>query len=122
MTPSFPSERKWVKGARTGLLTCAIPATFPQARSAELAVQWFTRGLRDGRKLPGWFPALTRRTGRWAGALTVAGQWRSFTAFPSILAIAVVDCAALQGSMCGMEPISMPSTFIDGAARRSQNE
>jgi hypothetical protein len=25
-----------------------------------------------------------------AGALTVAGQWRSFTAFPSILAIAVV--------------------------------
>jgi hypothetical protein len=33
-----------------------------------------------------------------AGALTVAGQWRSFTAFPSILAITVVkwmrkDCA-----------------------------
>lgn len=26
-----------------------------------------------------------------AGALTVAGQWRSFTAFPSILAIAVVE-------------------------------
>jgi hypothetical protein len=25
-----------------------------------------------------------------AGALTVAGQWRIFTAFPSILAIAVV--------------------------------
>jgi hypothetical protein len=29
-----------------------------------------------------------------AGALTVAGQWRSFTAFPSILAIAVMGCAA----------------------------
>jgi hypothetical protein len=29
-----------------------------------------------------------------AGALTVAGQWRNFTAFPSILTIAVVDCAA----------------------------
>jgi hypothetical protein len=26
-----------------------------------------------------------------AGALTVAGQWRNFTAFPSILAIAVVN-------------------------------
>ena len=33
-------------------------------------------------------------TGAAAGALTVAGQWRSFTAFPSILAIAVVNCAA----------------------------
>jgi hypothetical protein len=29
------------------------------------------------------------------GALTVAGQWRSFTVFPSILAIAVMDCTAL---------------------------
>jgi hypothetical protein len=27
-------------------------------------------------------------TGRTAGALTVAGQWRNFTAFPNILAIA----------------------------------
>jgi len=97
MTPSFPSERKWVEGARTGLLTCAFPATFPQARSRELAVQWFTRGFCDRRKLPGWFPALPDRTGRWAGALTVAGQWRSFTAFPSILAIALVDCAAFAG-------------------------
>jgi hypothetical protein len=26
-----------------------------------------------------------------AGALTVAGQWRNFTAFPSILAIILVD-------------------------------
>jgi hypothetical protein len=33
-------------------------------------------------------------TGGEAGALTVAGQWRNFTAFPSILAIAVVKSAA----------------------------
>jgi len=32
-------------------------------------------------------------TRREADALTVAGQWRNFTAFPSILAIAVVGCA-----------------------------
>ena len=86
-------------------------------------MQWFTRGLRDGRKDPGWFPALANRTGRRAGALTVAGQWRSFTAFPSILAIAVLGCAALfEDSRYGMEEISMPTMFIDGAARRSQNE
>ncbi len=29
-----------------------------------------------------------------AAALTVAGQWRNFTAFPSILAIAIMDRAA----------------------------
>jgi hypothetical protein len=57
-------------------------------------------------------------TGRWTGALTVAGQWRSFTAFPSILAIAVVSCAAFcKGSRYGMKQISMPSTFIDGKRR-----
>jgi hypothetical protein len=98
MTPSFPSERKWVEGARTGLLTYAFPATFPQARPRGLAVQWFTRASAMA-KVPGWFPALAYTTGRGAGALTVAGQWRSFTAFPSILAIAVVSCAALfEGS------------------------
>jgi hypothetical protein len=32
-------------------------------------------------------------TGLRAGALTVAGQWRIFTAFPNILAIAVVNVA-----------------------------
>jgi hypothetical protein len=31
-----------------------------------------------------------------AGALTVAGQWRNFTAFPNIRAIAVVNYAALE--------------------------
>jgi hypothetical protein len=35
-------------------------------------------------------------TGTAAGALTVAGQWRSFTAFPSILAIAMVSSAAAR--------------------------
>jgi hypothetical protein len=71
-------------------------------------MQWFTRGLRDGRKDPGWFPALANRTSRAAGALTVAGQWRSFTAFPSILAIAVVVCAALyKGGSYSMERTSM---------------
>jgi hypothetical protein len=42
---------------------------------------------------PGWFSASADQTGRVAEALTVAGQWRNFTAFPSILAITVVDCA-----------------------------
>jgi hypothetical protein len=31
------------------------------------------------------------RTGNSAGALTVAGQWRNFTAFPSILAISMMS-------------------------------
>ena len=78
-------------------------------------MQWFKRGFRNVRNFPGWFPALAYGTSRWAGALTVAGQWRSFTAFPSILAIAVVVCAAIcKGSRYGTEQISMPSTFIDG--------
>jgi hypothetical protein len=48
------------------------------------------------------------------GALTVAGQWRSFTAFPSILAISVMSCAAqtFLSSRDVMERISMTSTFI----------
>jgi hypothetical protein len=49
-----------------------------------------------------WFPPktqadscrLTHTTGSQAGALTVAGQWRTFTAFPSILAIVVISRAA----------------------------
>ncbi len=32
------------------------------------------------------------------GALTVAGQWRNFTAFPCILAIAVVYCWLRMGT------------------------
>ena len=61
------------------------------------------------------------RAGR--GALTVAGQWRSFTAFPSILAIAVVNCAAQESSSpIVMEAFSMTSTFIAGAKPRSQKD
>jgi hypothetical protein len=53
------------------------------------------------------------KTGYKAGALTVAGQRRTFTVFPNILAIAVVECAA-QGSQYDMEQVSMTSTFIAG--------
>jgi hypothetical protein len=42
-------------------------------------------------------------------ALTVAGQWRNFTAFPSILAIAVVNCAAA----CFRQQVSHGSCFHD---------
>jgi hypothetical protein len=53
-----------------------------------------------------------------AGALTVAGQWRNFTAFPNILAIAVVSGAAASGcSSDAMESISIASTFIAGKGR-----
>ena len=46
-------------------------------------------------------------------ALTVAGQWRSFTAFPSILTIAVMNFAARsESSLYAMERFSMTSTFI----------
>jgi hypothetical protein len=36
------------------------------------------------------------------GALTVAGQWRTFTAFPSILTIAVVNAAEKQAGVVGL--------------------
>ena len=61
-------------------------------------MQWLTKGFRQRRKYPGWFPTLANRTGRGAGALTVAGQWRSFTAFPSILAIAVMNWLTFAGT------------------------
>jgi len=41
---------------------------------------------------------LGAKTNSITGALTVAGQWRNFTAFPSILTIAIVDYAAPQGA------------------------
>jgi hypothetical protein len=47
-------------------------------------------------------------TARKTGALTVAGQWRSFTAFPSILAIAVVNWLPLEG-----QPKSHETVFND---------
>ena len=57
------------------------------------------------------------------GALTVAGQWRSFTAFPNILAIAMMSCAAARDrSSDVMETTSMTSTFIAGMAREVKVE
>jgi len=47
-------------------------------------------------------------TGTKEGALTVAGQWRNFTAFPNILAIAVVNYAALEG-----QPLRHGTIFHD---------
>jgi len=41
-------------------------------------------------------------------ALTVAGQWRTFTAFPSILAIAVISRAAIY-----KQPIRHETIFHD---------
>ena len=122
MAPSFPSERKRVEGARTGLLTCASSSHLPtDAPRGTPAVVHLGLSAMGGRTLAGFLP-WPDRTGRWAGALTVAGQWRSFTAFPSILAIAVVGCAApLGSSRYGMEQISMPSTFIDEAGEKSKS-
>jgi hypothetical protein len=107
--PSFPSERKRVEGTRTGLLTCAFPSHLPTGAPKRITCSGSQRiSATGGKTLAGSLPS-PDRTGRWAGALTVAGQWRSFTAFPSILAIAVVDCAALcRDSRYGMERTSMP--------------
>lgn len=59
---------------------------------------------------------LGAKTNSITGALTVAGQWRNFTAFPSILTIAIVDYAASRSSRNddAMNAISMTSTFING--------
>ena len=63
-------------------------------------------------------PNCHKTTGSEAGALTVAGQRRSFTVFPNILAIAVVSGAAASGcSSDVMESISITSTFIAGKGR-----
>jgi hypothetical protein len=56
-----------------------------------------------------------------AGALTVAGQWRSFTAFPSILAIAVVGFTAPErSSSYAREQVSVTPTFYRGRLGQSQ--
>ena len=55
-------------------------------------------------------------------ALTVAGQWRNFTAFPSILTIAVMSCAALLSSGSDViNPISMISSFAGEAEHEVKN-
>ncbi len=55
-----------------------------------------------------FLPVATKTTENEAGALTVAGQWRTFTAFPNILAIAVMSNAAARSCHNDvMESISM---------------
>jgi hypothetical protein len=67
--------------------------------------------------------AVLLRTAAATGALTVAGQWRTFTAFPSILAITVMSRAVARGRGSDvMESTSMTSTFIDGPAREVKRE
>jgi hypothetical protein len=62
-------------------------------------------------------------TGFEACALTVAGQWRNFTAFPSILTILVVNSAAIsQSSVKPRNQISLTRTFISGARWEVKNE
>src|SRR5579859_4825860 len=86
----FSSLPKASSVTRTGLLTCAALAEFLDERTGRLPgtlrFQWhFSRP----------FPASQNRVpgelARWGGsyqtqehALTVAGQWRTFTAFPNI--------------------------------------
>ena len=125
MAPSFPSERKRVKSAedRSPDLRLFQPPSQVQAMLARL--QWSVRGPFAVREYP-WLKSclgpVNETTRTVAGALTVAGQWRSFTAFPSILTIAVLNCAApRKGSLYAMEQFSMSSTFIAGLGLRSQS-
>ena len=98
MAPSFPSERKRVKSAsdRSPDLRLLQPPSQRQALAARL--QWLSSGHSALAKQPWLNSSLTNpnTTDTEEGALTVAGQWRNFTAFPNILAIAVVNYAALE--------------------------
>src|SRR5271166_265610 len=92
--PPFPSERKRVGGAkdRSPDLRLFQPPSQRRAHRAYASSGFAALPLLA--EMPWLSPALAHRTAFEAGALTVAGQWRSFTAFPCILAIAVVKCAA----------------------------
>jgi len=82
-----------MKAPWTGLLTCASSATFPKLNQ-QVRLQWIPgQSAAGGTVLAEFMTSLPELTteGRKRGALTVAGQWRSFTAFPSILAIVVVN-------------------------------
>jgi hypothetical protein len=71
----------------------------------------FSRGQFERAKQP-WLKSCLRdpnTTDTEAGALTVAGQWRNFTAFPSILAIVVLERAAHDPSA----PKSPETVFSD---------
>ena len=77
-------------------------------------LQWLPESIPTLRERPPaeylhFATTLTIRTGGEAGALTVAGQWRIFTAFPSILAIVLMKCAAETNG----QPVSHGTIFRD---------
>ena len=126
MAPSFPSERKRVKSAEDRSPDLRLLQPPSQSRGRERHTSPVVVGsFRIARNFP-WlnscFLPSSNSTGAKAEALTVAGQWRSFTAFPSILAIAVVK--ALPKTIrqpCLMETTSMTSTVIVGPVEPSQS-
>lgn len=59
-----------------------FPSTFPEFAADPASVQWSSAPARPASKLVSSSGFTTTRETR---ALTVAGQWRSYTAFPSIL-------------------------------------
>jgi hypothetical protein len=83
----------------------------------------FSRGQFERAKQP-WLKSCLRdpnTTDTEAGALTVAGQWRNFTAFPSILAIAFVNFAAMKRQPLCHGTIFHDINFYNSAGSRSQN-
>jgi hypothetical protein len=66
-----------------------------QQRILEIRHQWFNGVFSLHQRLRLTSCPSPNTTGSKAVALTVAGQWRTFTAFPSILAIAVISRAAI---------------------------
>ena len=97
MAPSFPSERKRVKSAEDRSPDLRL-LQLPSQSKPEGSPPVDSRGIPrvGGKTLAEILPLRTHTTGIEAGALTVAGQWRNFTAFPSILAIAVVQLRCLD--------------------------
>jgi len=101
MAPPFPSERKRLS-IRTGLLTCAFTEVPTMYFIVGVAIhlpgaefQWSSTIALAGTLLRCLTSAqrpilVTGLTHLESGALTVAGQWRNFTAFPNILMIEVV--------------------------------
>ena len=115
--PSSPSERKRVMGVKDRSPDLRLASTFPEsARWAYL--QWLI-GTSDRAKVTKLtFLAVAIRTAIQASALTVAGQWRSFTAFPNILTIAVVWFAArTESSRDDMKQTFMSSMVINATRR-----
>ena len=90
--PSFPSERKRVKTPRTGLLTCALSSHLPRNESLHSApvVSRGCSAMGGTTRAEILLIRCPHKTGDRRVALTVAGQWRNFTAFPSILCELVI--------------------------------